>query len=61
MLMSYIIFKLCLMVSEIVSEPKMKFLLLLSVSATAISLTEYENGLLDDLTEWNPSWKKGFT
>ena len=49
------------MVSEIVNEPKMKFLLLLSVSATAISLNAYENGLLDELNEWNPSWKKGLT
>ena len=39
----------------------MQLILFLSVSVTAISLTEYENGVLDDLNQWNPSWKKGST
>ena len=36
----------------------MKWILLLSLSAAAITLEEYE-GLLDELSHWNPSWKKG--
>ena len=37
----------------------MQLILFLSVSITAFSLKKYENGLLDELNDWNPSWKKG--